>query len=662
MRAEEHGSHKGGDGSSPAPGETEETGDPSLPNAAVAGATTRILLGTPDSAEPEVAVSNDGQTVVVVQQIVWRTSNDGGNTFPLANFGDFTVVDNVPGVGGSRGGDSSLAVGQSGSFYEGTIGINAQSLVLNVAPPKGTPFAFRSLPFTCQPGSIHKCFVLSSGQLIPDQEHIASDRVNATATGDQVYVAWRMVSGEYGVVCSTNGGATFPASATVNSFTPGDFPRITVGRDGFVYVVYQTGNAVQGNIMLNKYAPCSVNPNMAQQPGFPVMIAKNVTFTACPVPGLDRCNNGNNLSSFTVAVDDTNPAHVYVAYAVNTAINTVTGAGNDDVIVQDSLDGGATWPAKRAVTVSSTAFLRAPLHALALLDGRGSVRLVVRPAGRRGAGGRGQQPDRLLRRQRLARRRRQPGPGPRVPDQRAGHRGRAVRSWPGPRERRGPLRIPELAVRLPRGQRLRKLLAPAPARRALHPAGRRRPRERAGVQPQRGQHVPCPPDLPDRRRHPEVRRLQRQRLRAGRFFNVWASATPPPGIPKSGGVDLFFAQRQVTHDLCNTGGPLPSTPGTCPGYLCTHVNASCCTTSWSGDCVREALSFCPPAGFPVPCQCHSVCSTGLPNDFGCPGFPAFFPQCTALVCNKEPSCCISGWTQACVTEAEALCNPSCDGP
>ena len=74
---------------------------------------------------------------------------------------------------------------------------------------------------------------------------------------------------------------------------------------------------------------------------------------ACPVPGLDRCNNGNKLSSFTVTIDDTNSSHVYVAYAVNTLINSTDGAGNDNVIVQDSTDGGVTWAAAHKVTVSS---------------------------------------------------------------------------------------------------------------------------------------------------------------------------------------------------------------------------------------------------------------------------------------------------------------------
>jgi hypothetical protein len=73
---------------------------------------------------------------------------------------------------------------------------------------------------------------------------------------------------------------------------------------------------------------------------------------ACAVPGLDRCNNGNNLSSFMVAVDDLDANHIFVSYAQNTS------ATNESVVVQDSTDGGATWPAARTVTISSAANAR----------------------------------------------------------------------------------------------------------------------------------------------------------------------------------------------------------------------------------------------------------------------------------------------------------------
>lgn len=63
------------------------------------------------ASEPEIAVSTDGQKIVIAQQFGYATSNDGGLTFPTT--GSF--------LANSTGGDSSLAYGKSGNFYEGTI-------------------------------------------------------------------------------------------------------------------------------------------------------------------------------------------------------------------------------------------------------------------------------------------------------------------------------------------------------------------------------------------------------------------------------------------------------------------------------------------------------------------------------------------------------------
>src|SRR5574337_683031 len=95
------------------------------------------------------------------------------------------------------------------------------------------------------------------------------------------------------IVCSQNGGTTWTAPAAIGT---GDVPRITVDSDGFVEVVYRSGS----NRMLHKFSSCAAG--LGPQVGFPVTVAA-VTDVACPVPGLDRCNNGNLLSSHMVAVD-----------------------------------------------------------------------------------------------------------------------------------------------------------------------------------------------------------------------------------------------------------------------------------------------------------------------------------------------------------------------
>ena len=114
-------------------------------------------------------------------------------------------------------------------------------------------------------------------------------------------------------------------------------PRIGVGQDGFVYVIYLNGN----NVEVRKYSSCA--NGLALQAGFP-QVVDTINEVSCPVPGLDRCTGRNTLASYTVAVDDTDPNHVYAAYATN----TVNGV-NENVLVRDSLDGGSSWPAGRVV-------------------------------------------------------------------------------------------------------------------------------------------------------------------------------------------------------------------------------------------------------------------------------------------------------------------------
>ena len=290
-----------------------------------AGLAQRVISGA-FASEAEIAVSTDGQKIVIAQQFQYSHSSDGGQTFTAgaANFN-------------SDGGDASLAFGRSGNFYEGTI--FQRSSALNVSTDNGTTFTFRANAFTCPAAGPTQCgFTRGTPPVpFPDQEHIAADRFNAATTGDQVYFAWRNGNGNYGIACSTDSGQNFGAAA----FTPGDFPRITVGQDGFVYVVYVNG----GNVNLNKYSSCQAG--LAVQTGFPVTVATGIAVT-CPMAGLDRCNAGNLLHSHMVAVDDTNANHVFVAYAQS-------AGAVESVVVQDSTNGGQNWPggAAHSVTVSS---------------------------------------------------------------------------------------------------------------------------------------------------------------------------------------------------------------------------------------------------------------------------------------------------------------------
>ena len=280
------------------------------PDADEAGAAARVINGG-FASEPEIAVSTDGENIVVAQQFAYATSNDGGLTFPTT--GAFPSSD---------GGDSSLAYGKSGNFYEGTI--FKTSSALNVSTDNGKTFKFDANAFTCPTTGANQCgFTRNTPPApFPDQEHIATDRFNAGANGDQVYDAWRQGNGNYGIACSTNSGANFGAA----QFKTGDFPRITVAQDGFVYVVSVSGGAIN----IDKFSSCQSGLNY--QTGFPQTVASGISVT-CPVAGLDRCDNGNQLSSHTVAVDDANASHIYVAYAQS------SGSG-ESVVAQDLPDGG----------------------------------------------------------------------------------------------------------------------------------------------------------------------------------------------------------------------------------------------------------------------------------------------------------------------------------
>lgn len=292
--------------------------------------------------EIEVSASTSGRDIIVATNSrSYSVSNDGGVTFVQRN-----VVPAYP-----ANGDPSLAVGQSGAFYFGFIafpnngggaGNNIQACTTGItaSTDNGTTFTHR--------GHATICPFSGGGVCFPDQEHIAADRFNTSGTSqDQVYSAWRNFTPGGGnpnctgigsgsvqsqIRCSTDGGQNWGNTRNLT----GDFPRPTVGADGFVYVVTRSFGG-SGQINIYKFDSCNSGFNL--QPGFPVAVTAGTSQVTCPVAGLDRCNDGNDLRSATAAVDDLDPSHIYAVYATNTAAN------NEDVVVQDSTNGGLNWSA-----------------------------------------------------------------------------------------------------------------------------------------------------------------------------------------------------------------------------------------------------------------------------------------------------------------------------
>ncbi len=309
---------------------TPPVGEGANSGPAMPGVATRIITsGTQGAAfsEPEAASSADGRNIVVAQQFVWTYSNDGGKTFTFG--GSFP---------NSTGGDSSLAVGQSGNFYEGTIFNNTTAI--HRSTDNGKTFTVRGTAFTC--GALPQCNF--TGGQIADQEHIAADRTNQVNNQDQVYNVFRNGSANptWGITCSTDGGANWSAG---NVGISGDFPRVAVAQDGSVYVAFvDTSN----NVRIDKFASCGTNSSLPELAGWPRTVAAGVGELPCPIVGLDRCTSGNTMRSPTVAVDDTNANHVFYAYAVS------TGAGNEDVVVRDSTDAGQTFSAPTTLNTVGT--------------------------------------------------------------------------------------------------------------------------------------------------------------------------------------------------------------------------------------------------------------------------------------------------------------------
>ncbi len=138
------------------------------------------------------------------------------------------------------------------------------------------------------------------------------------------------------ITCSADNGKTWMASTPI---ADGDDAHVTVGGDEFVWVVQRAG----GEIVVSKFSSCETG--LQPQQGFPRNVV-SVSDPVCPVIGLDRCY-GDALSSATIAVDQADATHIYIAYANSTS------SANDDILVTDTTDAFSTSTSNhRTVTES----------------------------------------------------------------------------------------------------------------------------------------------------------------------------------------------------------------------------------------------------------------------------------------------------------------------
>jgi hypothetical protein len=334
------------------PGATEGTEEP--------GAANQFAMradGNQVDSELEIVVDGTGRRMVMANNGGFPTdvtiSNNYGFPGSFINCSTFsatcTMTNQPAGPNATAGGsDPSLAIGASGNFYLSAI----------ASPPNVTPLpvpACGNYLYTSTfdannniNGFTFTSIANGTQNFFADQEHIAADPVNQNAGQDLIYVVHRRfspcvnVSGGVGpmITCSPDGGQTWATPVAIGA---GDFPRVSVARDGTALVSYLNGSSV----LLARYNQCQPGtggglPTITQIGGPTTVdgaaLALDCTTPGSAVPGLDRCNVGNDLRSSMVTADPANASNVFVVHAEQTATPL-----NDNVVLDVSTDGGQTF-------------------------------------------------------------------------------------------------------------------------------------------------------------------------------------------------------------------------------------------------------------------------------------------------------------------------------
>jgi hypothetical protein len=304
--------------------------------------------------ELEVTASDVANVVVYGTQNGPFLSLDGGST---VNAATYNTVAAPPAAAFSSLGDPTVAVGAPDSSFRQTIyfaqleqaapipvGGNAPVVAISLyqSSDNGTTFNSVSFPINCSNAAAN-C-------VVPDQEHLAADRitraVTSTGSADQLYLAWRNYTAQnsnahtIAVACSSDGGVTWTTDLTTLVNTGADFPRLSVGPDGSFMAAYAVYNNATYALNVQTWSSCASGFKAGTQ----ATAVKTVT-EVTDMPGLDRQAQGN----YAPAYDDSDASAqtIFLVYS-----NEAT-TGNDDIHVTESKDGGATWARDSIVSQNS---------------------------------------------------------------------------------------------------------------------------------------------------------------------------------------------------------------------------------------------------------------------------------------------------------------------
>jgi len=109
------------------------------------------------------------------------------------------------------------------------------------------------------------------------------------------------------------------------------------------------------------------------------------------------------------------------------------------------------------------------------------------------------------------------------------------------------------------------------------------------------------------------------------------------------------------HDVCEAGGPLQPSCGTCAADVC-NVDDYCCSVGWDETCIEEVELYCAGGcdgggGGGGSCG-HDECTAGAALDPTC-------STCTSAVCDADPFCCQTEWDDVCVGQVAGECGEDC---